>query len=370
MNGDLVKIYNYILLPGREEEAKVLMLSLISKQHAVLVGAPGTAKSLQISMLAKAFNVPFFQYLITKYTLPQELFGYPDVKELRETGREVIVTTRKLPEAVLAFLDEIFKGSSAILNTLLRILNEREFDNGQQVIKVPLWTCLAASNEVPEEPELQALYDRFQYRHFVDYIKPEQWEQLLDTYWITHHPNYQKQQVSFNFNIIEQTYEKVWQVNWQPVKRQLLTIFAKLQDQDIVISDRRKGRCLLSIAASAVLNGRTVVQPEDLMVLKYTIPENKEQVNVVEQVIIDLVGEKLKIKQQLQELIPQVQGLIEQLENSQSFEEALKIAEEIKPISAKFSDFKQYADEIEEVNELDNLIKQFSSILAKKVTSL
>ncbi|RLI76050.1 MoxR family ATPase [Archaeoglobales archaeon] len=360
----LQQIYNSILLPGREEEAKVLMLSLISKQHAVLIGAPGTAKSLQISMLAESFNAPLFSYLLTKYTLPHEIFGAPDVKELRETGKTVTVTTNKLPEAKLAFIDEVFKGSSAILNCLLKILNERKFDRGDKEIKVPLWTCLSASNEIPEEPELQALYDRFQYRHWVDYVPPEKWEELLDTYWVIHNPAYNRQN-SFDFKVIEQAHGQVFKVNPFTVKKQLLTIFAKLQDQNIVISDRRKGRCLLTLASNAVLNNRNVT-PEDLLALKYTIPENKEQVKIVEQTIIDVAGEQIKAKQQLQELLPQVRGLIEQLESANDFQEALKIAEQFKPLASKISDLKAYSD-LPEHQELERLMKEFSSILAKKV---
>ncbi len=361
----LQQIYNSIILPGREEEAKVLMLSLISKQHAVLIGAPGTAKSLQISMLAESFNVPLFSYLLTKYTLPHELFGAPDVQQLRETGKTVIVTTNKLPEAKLAFIDEIFKGSSAILNTLLKILNERKFDRGDKEIRVPLWTCLSASNEIPEEPELQALYDRFQYRHWVSYVPPEKWDELLDTYWIIHQPNYQKQN-TFDFKIIEQAHEQVFRVNPFTVKKQLLTIFGKLQDQNIIISDRRKGRCLLTLASSAVLSDRNVVTPEDLLALKYTIPETQEQVKIVEQVIIDIAGEQIKARQQLQELLPQIQGLLEQLENTNDFAEALKVAEQLKPLQSKISSFSAYS-ELEEYQQLQELLKQFSAILARKV---
>jgi len=364
---NMASILGSISFPGREEEAKVLVLSLISRQHCILFGPPGTAKSLLISTLAKQFNVPYFEYQLNKYTLPEELFGVPNIKLLREQGVYQLITTGKLPEARLAFLDEIFKGSSAILNTLLTILNERKFFDGMQMRECPLWTCLGASNEVPSEPELQAFYDRFLFRVWSEYLPPERWEELLNAYWITHQPTYQKNLQSFDFKVVEEAHNKLWSVNVFTVKKELLEIFAKLRDQKIEISDRRKGRCLIAIAANAILNGRDSASPEDLLTLKYVIPTIKDEVNVVEQVIIDVAGSMLKVRQQLRELIPQIQGLVSELERTQSFEEALKVAEKLKPLYNKFTDLKLTAGDLEEVKTVENLINEFSNLLVKKV---
>ena len=367
LSRELRKIQGALLLPGREEEARVLMLSLISRHHVVLIGPRGTAKSLLISRLAKMFSVPYFEYQLSKYTMPEELLGVPNVKLLREQGVYKLITAGKLPEAVLAFLDEIFKGSSAILNALLTILNERKFFDGTQMVKCPLWTAMGASNEVPEEPELAAFYDRFQYRVFVQYLPPERWEELLQAYWVTHQPGYQKTLPSFDFNVIKEAFNALWSVDVFAVKKQLLEIFMKLRDQGIEISDRRKGRCLITLAASAVLDGRATVTPADLLALKYTIPETADQVKVVEQVIIDVAGKQLKLRQQLSELIPQLRGLIEELERAQSFEEALKVAEKLKPIHAKWSELSSAAQGLEEAEEVRRLLNEFNELLVKKV---
>lgn len=364
----LSSILNSILLPGREEEAKVLMLSLISKQHCVLIGPPGTGKSLLIKTLARSFNVPYFEYLLTKFTLPEEIFGVPNIKLLREQGEYQIVTRGKLPEAVLAFLDEIFKGSSAILNALLGILNEREFFDGQKIVKCPLWTCLGASNEVPEEPELRALWDRFEYRIWTKPLTKEQWEQYLATYWTIHQPSYQKLQASFDFNEVAKAHNELWSVDVFTVKKQLLEILAKLEDSHgVTVSDRRKGRALIALAASAILNGRMYVVPEDLLVLKYVLPEREEQVKTVEQVVIDVVGEKIKVRQQLQELIPQLQALIQRLKEAKSFQEAIKVAEETKPVRSKISAFESVASDAPELAEVRRLLDEFNELLVEKV---
>jgi MoxR-like ATPase len=365
---DLQEIYRSILIPGREEEAKILMLSLIAKHHCILIGPPGTGKSLLIKGLARAFQVPYFEYLLTKFTLPEEIFGVPNVKKLRDEGEYQIITRGKLPEAKLAFLDEVFKGSSAILNALLSILNEREFFDGQKVIQCPLWTAMAASNEIPTEPELQALWDRFEFRMWLKNLPKDLWDSYLTTYWTIHLPASQRVKQNFDFKVIEEAHGRLWQVEVFTAKSKLLEILAKLEDDhSLVASDRRKGRALIALAASAVLNQRQQVVPEDLLVLKYVLPEREEQVKIVEQVVIDIAGKAIKAKQQLAELIPQVQGMIQNLKDAKDFDEAIKITEQLKPLRAKITDLESVIPDAPELAEIKQLINEFNEILVEKV---
>ena len=118
----------------------------------VIVGPPGTAKSAMIDMFAKLIDAKYFEYLLTRFTEPNELFGPVDIAAFRE-GRYTRRLENMLPTAEIVFLDEIFKSNSAILNSLLHVINERKFQNGPEVVQVPLISLFAASNEVPERRE-------------------------------------------------------------------------------------------------------------------------------------------------------------------------------------------------------------------------
>ncbi len=152
-----------------DEEVDLVLTALVCQEHVLLVSPPGCAKSLLLDAVMKWLHGRRFTILLTKFSVPEEIAGPISVAALKE-DRYRRVTVGKLPEADLAFIDEIWKGSSAILNTLLKILNERVFENDGEVLKVPLKLCLAASNEWPAPDsgkELTALMDRFLVRKTV-----------------------------------------------------------------------------------------------------------------------------------------------------------------------------------------------------------
>ena len=146
------------------------LAALLSSHHLLIIGPPGTAKSMLADELCRRIEgANYFQWLLTRFTTPEEIFGAVSLKALEQDDYRR-VTTRKLPEAHIAFLDEIFKANSSILNAILTLINERLFHNGKEVGAVPLLTLFGASNELPEEEELTALYDRFLLRFVVNYI--------------------------------------------------------------------------------------------------------------------------------------------------------------------------------------------------------
>jgi len=164
---------------GREEEARVAVLSLTCKQHAVFIGEPGTAKSALIRRLSQLVNCRYFYYLLSKYTVPDELIGPIDPIAYRN-GKFVRNIQGKLPTAELAFVDEVFKGSSETLNCLLNIMNERLFvDVDGTIYQCPLHSLYGASNELPSDSELAAFYDRFLLRHFVKRIDASALEKAI-----------------------------------------------------------------------------------------------------------------------------------------------------------------------------------------------
>ena len=143
-----------------------MLLAALCGEHLLLLGPPGTAKSELSRRLSGVVGGAYFERLLTRFSVPEELFGPLSMRGL-ENDEYVRQTAGYLPTAEVAFVDEIFKANSAILNALLTLLNERLFDNGHQRLQAPLMTLVGASNELPESEELDALYDRFLVRREV-----------------------------------------------------------------------------------------------------------------------------------------------------------------------------------------------------------
>jgi hypothetical protein len=155
---------------GREDETAAVFAASVAGVPAVLIGEPGTAKSLLIRMINDGCTTKkFFDYLMNSYTQPDELFGAPKIEQLMK-GKFERDIEGKLPEADFAFLDEIFRGGSHILNTLLSVINERKFHNGSEVKDLPLVNLFGAANAPPTDPDLGAFYDRFPIRILTESI--------------------------------------------------------------------------------------------------------------------------------------------------------------------------------------------------------
>ncbi|KAG2423358.1 hypothetical protein HXX76_015406 [Chlamydomonas incerta] len=157
----------------RDVEVRLLLLAALCSEHLLLLGPPGTAKSELSRRLSSLCGGNYFERLLTRFSVPEELFGPLSMKGL-ENDLYVRQTDGYLPTAEVAFVDEIFKANSAILNALLTLLNERLFDNGNQRLEAPLLCLVGASNEMPESEELDALYDRFLIRRTVSQVSNTQ----------------------------------------------------------------------------------------------------------------------------------------------------------------------------------------------------
>ncbi|MEM1916566.1 MAG: AAA family ATPase, partial [Ignisphaera sp.] len=186
--------------------------------------------------------------------------------------------------AEIVFLDEIFKANSAILNTLLTIMNERVFYDGYTEMKVSLWSLFGASNEVPEDPELEALYDRFLLRHYVKPVSDDAWKDLLRYSWNIEKYGYTKPEIKVDKDILEKIHKTIFEVDLTPIESKVLKLFSILESKNIHLTDRRKGKVLKVIAAHAVLNGRFTAIEEDLSVLKFVAAhdiDDFERINII-----------------------------------------------------------------------------------------
>lgn len=166
-------------LVEREHEVRLVLLAALAGEHSLLIGAPGTAKSALARRLHAAFrDAHYFERLLTRFSVPEELFGPLSISAL-EQDRYERHTAGFLPEASIAFIDEVFKANSAILNALLTLLNEREFDNGAGRMRCPLISVVGATNEVPDDEVAEAFFDRFLVRLTVSPVSAQGFAALL-----------------------------------------------------------------------------------------------------------------------------------------------------------------------------------------------
>lgn len=257
---------------GRSEAVRLLLVSLIAREHAVLIGPPGTAKSALVRTLAELVDARYFEYLLTRFTEPNEIFGPVDLEAFRR-GEYRRRTAGMLPEAEVVFLDEIWKSNSAILNALLSLLNERRFTSGGAVLECPLISVFGASNEVPADETLAALFDRFLLRIRTESLDAFHFSELLD-------------------RGVRQEIRKLERAPVRPLvtAAELGTLVARvgksleltgsllstykglvfqLRAEGISFSDRRAVKTLKLLAASALVDGRERADEGDLFVLEH-----------------------------------------------------------------------------------------------------
>ncbi|WP_208511792.1 AAA family ATPase [Variovorax paradoxus] len=260
-------------LVGRDQLAELIVLAAVAQEHLLVIGPPGTAKSAVVRRVAQALGGRYFEYLLGRFTEPSELFGPVDLNKLRAGTVETDVSGM-LPEADVAFLDEVFLGSTAILNTLLGVLNERRFRRGHTQLHCPLRVCVGAANALPDDESLAAFGDRFLLHAFIEPLPDHQLEAMLSGGWRSDHAPAAGGGALADLDVLCRHLQQVDLGGAQPA---LANAIRQLRQAGVTLSDRRIVKSQRLLAAAAVLAGRLQTSEADLWPLLYVLPTHEAQ---------------------------------------------------------------------------------------------
>ncbi|MCC6216348.1 MAG: AAA family ATPase [Polyangiaceae bacterium] len=276
---------------GRSEAVRLLLISLVAREHAVLIGPPGTAKSALVRTLAELVDARYFEYLLTRFTEPNEVFGPVDLEAFRR-GEYRRRTAGMLPEAEVVFLDEVFKSNSAILNSLLSLLNERRYTSGGVVLECPLISVFGASNEVPSDDTLGALFDRFLLRIRTESLDAYHFAELLDRGVAEEVRRLRREPVrplvtGAELGTLMQRVGAGLELSSALLSTYKGLVF-QLRAEGISFSDRRAVKTLKLLAASALVDGRERADEGDLFVLEH-VWSSEEQIPLLRALVRPIV---------------------------------------------------------------------------------
>jgi len=354
----------------RNEVIEGALCALLTGCHMLIIGPPGTAKSQLVQMVCSRIEgSEYFQWLLTKFTTPEEIFGAVSLKGL-ENDEYKRVIKGKMPEAHIAFLDEVFKSSSSILNTLLTIMNERIFYNSRDVIKVPLISLFGASNELPtDEDDLEALYDRFLLRYVVDYIVEDfRFLKMLTV------EDAQSSITALKLEELGDCQSKMTEIQISPRILKLISRIRKeLNKKGIVLSDRRYKQSTLLLKSKAFLHGRDEVNESDLSILENVLWRDPSELADIKGVIHQLLH---GYRDELRELLIQAKELEsyakrewdnQELQINANIEAQTKLRKITLKIDSILEDCKERGKPTEEANKVKNEIEKIQEDILNRL---
>jgi len=281
----------------KSELIRMLLVTLVAGEHMLIVGPPGTAKSAMVRHLARLIDARYFEYLLTRFSEPNEIFGPIDIKAFRE-GTYLRRVEAMLPDADIVFLDEIFKSNSAILNSLLSILNERRFFTGSASIQVPLSSLYGATNEIPNDDALGAVFDRFLVRTLSDNLDSFHFHGLIERGLRGEIEGLAQSGMAGGagrddairplvsleeIRVLKGRLARHLQFPEEFLARYKSLVF-QIRSEGVTLSDRRVVKLLKLFAASALIDGRQTVDDGDLFVLRH-VWNSVDQIPIVEDIV-------------------------------------------------------------------------------------
>ncbi len=350
---------------NKTEVIRLMIISAIAGEHLVLIGPPGTAKSALIRNFSQLLGAVYFEYLLTRFTEPNELFGPVDIRVFRE-GTYQRRVEGMLPTAEIVFLDEVFKSNSAILNALLTLLNERRFANGSQLLRVPLLSLYGASNEVPADDALEAIYDRFLLRVYSDNLDSYHFHGLIEKGIAQEVAKLHAQagaaqtQPLLSGQALRELHGALpGYLNFSPEfisKYKALTF--QIRNEGVSISDRRVIKLLKLFAASAIFDGRTSPDESDFFILKH-IWNNLDQRDILKDIIDPVLDRFYQANPQVARKSGPGARLEDLIQEVRLIEEVLSSGEQLSDI--------QLFSQLKNLNDIKTALAQLHSPAAAEI---
>ncbi len=312
-------------LVDRDGEIHGLVLAALSGQHMELLGPPGNAKSWLIRAFAEYFQAKHFQWLLTPDTSPDEILGPVDISQLK-LGVYSRVTKNKLPEAEIAYLDEVYKANSRLLNATLGILQERKFNNNGSEMDCPLLFCVGSSNELPDDDaHLQAFRDRFVLRFNPGYIThPDGFINMLEL-----QPSSNRLSISVDDLKLAQVECGTLRMA-QDTRDSMTVLWERMREAGIMVSDRRYKQMLSVMAAESWLLGADCIVAQSLIVGCDVLWDTTEQIRVVAQIVRESIN---PYASQAEEILIAAQQAVDDVHEYSTPDEMLQIVRQIQDMA-------------------------------------
>lgn len=343
----------------REQETQGAILALLSGESCLFLGEPGAAKTLHVTLLAKYMDLSLFDILMSDTTKPESIFGPVDVPALANEGIQRFKIDGYAPSSQVLFFDEIFKASGVVLNTLLGILNERVFRNGDEgMIKCPVISVFAASNEVPLDKASRPVYDRFLLRYNVSYLNSKKSiHQLFDN---TLNRGEVEEPEQMTLQELRWLQDRVRNVE-VPIEVRNLVIKVRdtIKKMKISVSDRRLAKSLRVIQAHAYLNGRRTAEAIDVSILADMLWDDPETAPKVKSAVMSLTDAG---GGDLDTMLNSALNIVKNSEESGDYETALV---KLNKIFEKTKDFTTSSG-VSLRNRIENLIEDLKTMIADR----